>query len=316
MKKTIYSILALTFVFSGALMSTSCSSDDNSDKEVIVNPNPNPNPNPGDGTEDPTEEGLTISVSSEAAYLGDTVTLSASFNGQDVTNSAVFYVDDAPISGNTITSDSVVEFLVSAKYNGEVSDYVTVSFAENPFLTIEGTGNFTYNGTSVGLDGAYLRAIGVYPDDNGGYTIWWIQYGWSGNNPNSADNYIAVSFDTPAVVQNDQLVDFQLPGANQNVYYSVIAAVQNGQVLVGEQTTDGTGSVVYNTFDNLTNPWTANFAISVSGTHNINFTYEGDISPIASARAKMINGNNKLQIKSLKDKEAERKAIIGKFLNK
>ena len=316
MKKIIYSILTLSLILSGSLSVSSCGSDDSS-TEVTPNPNPNPNPNPDPTDDDPQTQELVVTASVTSAYLGDTITLSATLDGAAVTSGVTYYVDDVAISGNTITSDVVAEMLVSAKFQNLTSEYISIAFAENPFLDVDGEGSFTYNGTTVELNGALLEAINVFPDNNGGYTVWWIQYGWSGNNPNSTDNYIAVSFDTPAVVENNQLVSYELPDANQNVYYSIEAAVINGEVKVNEQFTGGTGVVTYNAFDNESNPATADFGISITGTHNINFSYSGDISPAVSARAKFVNGNkHNLQVKSLKDKEAVRKALNKKLSKK
>lgn len=308
MKKIIYSMLTLSLVFSGALSVTSCGSDDSTTE---VTPNPDPEDN------DPQTQELVVTVSATSAYLGDEITLSATLDGAAVTSGVTYYVDDVAISGNTITSDVAAALLVSAKYQNITSEYVSVIFAENPFLNVEGVGNYSYNGTSVAINGAYLQPIDYYPDGNGGYTVWWIQQGWTGNNPGASNNYIAVSFDTPAVVVNDELVSFEMPDANQNVYYSIEAAVINGQVMVADQFTEGSGTVTYNAFDGNSNPPTADFNISVTGTHNVVFNYIGDIAPVASAKARTVNGNkHNLKLGTLKDKEVVRQALIKKVLKK
>ncbi|WP_177761395.1 hypothetical protein [Flavobacterium sp. I3-2] len=308
MKKIIYSILTLSLILTGSLSVTSCGSDDST---TTVTPNPEPEDN------EPQTQTLVVTASATSGYLGDVITLSATLDGAAITSGVTYYVDDVAISGNTLTSDVEADLLVSAKYQNVTSDYVTVSFEENPFLDIEGVGNYSYNGTNVVINGALLRAINAFPDGNGGYTIWWIQEGWTGNNPSTSENYIAVSFDTPAVVENNQLVSYELPGANMNTYYSIETALINGQLMVSDQFTGGTGVVTYNAFDGESNPATADFNISVTGTHNILFNYVGDISPVASARAKSVKGNkHNLQIKSLKDKELVKQELLNKILKK
>src|SRR5690606_25542546 len=160
MKKIIYSIMTLALVMSGTLTVTSCSSDDGAPKE---NPNPNPNPNPDDN---PQTQELVVTPSATTAYLGETVTLTATFGEQAVTTGVVYYVNDEAITGNTISSDVEADLLVSAKYQNITSDYVSVTFAVNPFLDVEGEGNFVYNGTSVEINGALIQAVNVYPDNN------------------------------------------------------------------------------------------------------------------------------------------------------
>lgn len=315
MKKIIYSILTLSLILSGSLSMTSCGSDDSS-TEVTPNPNPNPEDN------EPQTQTLVVTASATSAYLGEEITLSATLDGAAVTSGVTYYVDDVAVSGNTITSDVAADLLVSAKYQNVTSDYVTVTFSKNPFLDIEGEGNFVYNGTSYNLDGAYLYLDGFYGDGNGGATAYWVQYGWSGNNPDSADNFIMIGFDSPATVSGNQVTDYLLPSDNQNTIYIIGAIKANGQLITQNEGVNPetgvstvTGNVTYNSLNDQVNPATADFNITaVSGAHNVAFTYSGDVSPIASARQRMLNGNkHNLQIKSLKDKEAVREALIKKI---
>lgn len=320
MKKIIYSILTLSLILSGSLSVTSCGGDD-STTEVTPNPNPNPNPDPEDN--EPQTQELVVTASATSAYLGDTITLSATLDGAAVTSGVTYYVDDVAISGNTITSNTAAEMLVSAKYQNITSDYVSVSFAENPFLTIEGEGNFIYNGTTYNLDAAYLFFDDYYSDGNGGYTGYWIQYGWSGNNPNTADNFIAIGFDTPATIVNNQVTDLVLPDANQNTIYIISAIQANGQLIaqnhgVNQDTgvSTVTGNVTYNSLIEETNPITADFSISaISGPHNVSFTYSGAVSPIASAKAKQ-SRFIKNNVKPLSQKKVNTNALIKKVLKK
>jgi len=276
MKKTIYSILTLSLVLSGSLSFTACSSDD-STPVTEVKPNPEP------GTE---KKKLVLTTSAESAYLGDTIILKATLDGQDVTSTTVFYKDEVAITGNTISSDTETAFLIKAKMpNALDSDYVNISFVKNPFLTITGEGTFVYNGTSYQINGALMEILGYRPGENGTATIVWAQYAWSGNNPNAASNFVVVTFDTPATLVNGQITEYKNPDANQNIYSSIGFARLNDALVIAEEYKEGTGTVIYNSFDEISNPLTADFNIQITGTHNINFNYIGEISPTFSSRA-------------------------------
>lgn len=312
MKKIIYSIFALSLILSGSMVVTSCSSDDGGSTEV--------NPNPGPSDNDPQTQTLVVNVSATTAYLGETITLSATLDGAAVTSGVTYYVDDVAISGNTITSNSVAEMLVSAKYQNVTSDYVSIAFAENPFLGVEGEGNFVYNGSTYQLDGAYLVLQGFYGDGNGGATAYWMQYGWSGNNPNTADNFIAIGFDTPATVEGQNVTDYVLPDANQNIYYGILGLETNGQSILSEAYLGGSGVITYNSLASTANPVTADFSIQTTGDHNVTFNYIGDVSPISTASARKVNKSKFVNVskvvKTQAQKEIDRAAFLSKISKK
>jgi len=321
MKKIIYSILTLSLILTGSLSATSCSSDDGAPKE-----NPGPGPGPGPEDDNPQTQTLVVIASASTAYLGETITLSATLDGAAVTSGVTYYVDDVAISGNTITSNAVADMLVSAKYENVTSEYISVAFAENPFLSVEGEGNFVYNGTTYQLDGAYLTLQGFYSDGNGGATAYWMQYGWSGNNPDTADNFVSIGFDTPATLVGNEVTDYILPNSNQNAIYIIGAIQANGQLIaqnegVNQETgvVSVTGDIIYNSLNDQTNPATADFNITaISGVHNLAFTYSGDISPIASAKAMKAKQSNsgKHFVKPLSSKKIDKQALLNKILKK
>lgn len=309
-------MLTLSLVFSGALSVTSCGSDD-STTEVTPNPNPNPNPNPDPEDNDPQTQELVVAVSTETAYLGETITLSATLDGAPVTTGVTYYVDDVAISGNTITSDVAADLLVSAKYQNITSEYVSVTFAVNPFLTIEGEGTFVYNGTTYQLDGALLNLQGFYGDGQGGVTAYWIQYGWSGNNPNTADDFIAIGFDTPATAEGQNITDYVTPDANQNIYYGILGLETNGQSILSEVYLGGSGVITYNSLALNANPITADFNFQLTGDYNISFNYIGDVSPESTTSARNVNkskfANVSKVVKSQAQKEIDKAAFLSKI---
>ena len=300
--------MTLSLVSTTSVVFTSCGSDDSTTQ----------NPNPTPPTPQPETKTLTITASAEDVFIGESVTLTATLDGQDVTSGTTFYVDEVAITGNTVTSDTPVGMLIKGKYpNANDSQYIQVNFVENPFEGIVGTGNFIFNGTANQLNGAFLRPINVYPDNEGGYTVWWIQYGWSGNNPDTAENFVAISFDTPAVVQNNELVSFELPDANQNMYYSIEAARVNGQNIITEQLVEGSGTITYNSLDMESDPQTSDFEIQVTGTHNVTFTYSGSIlAGKGNKGSKGVNQFKNLEIRTHKQLLADKKALSRKLLNK
>lgn len=305
MQRFFYSLMTLSLVSTTSIVFTSCGSDDSTTQ----------NPNPTPPTPQPETKTLTITASAEEVFIGESVTLTATLDGQDVTSGTVFYVDEVAITGNTVTSASPASLLIKGKYpNANDSQYVQVNFVENPFEGIVGTGNFIYNGTANSLTGAYLSLQGFYSDGNGGATAWWVQYGWNGEDPNAAEDMVAISFDTPATLVGEQITDFVLPDANQNTYYSIIAARVNGQNMISEEYTEGTGVIVYNSLDQQTDPITTNFDMEISGDHNITFTYDGAVLAKNGRKTNQFKGINTL--KSQKQYKIDKKTLSRKLLKK
>ena len=309
--------MVLSLIGTSSTILTSFSSDDAVAPAPNPNPNPNPDPDPNPNPNpNPEEAKVQITADASQAYLGETVTLTATLEGQDVTSEVTFYVDEVAIAGNTVTSDVAASLLIKGKHPNAIdSDYIEVNFAENPFLGIEGTGSFIYNGTSNDIDGAYLILQGFYPDGNGGATAWWIQYGWSGNNPNTADNLVVISYDTPATLNSsNQVTDFVYPDENQNVYYSIIAARVNGQEMITEDYVNGTGTITYSNLDLDSTPPTSTFNMTVTGEHNITFNYNGSILAGKEKRKLELQAKSS-KIKSLEQLQAD-KANLSKRLLK
>lgn len=132
-----------------------------------------------------------------------------------------------------------------------------------------------------------LNYLGYRPDGIGGATIVWAQYGWNGNNPDSATNFVAVTFDTPATFVNGQVTDYEFPSVDNNVYKSIGFTTLNGLDVIANEYTGGQGTVIYNSFNIEANPVTADFNIQITGAHNVSFIYRGDVSTTESASARM-----------------------------
>ena len=313
MKKIIYS-LAILALFSQTIVS--CDKDDNGTETINPNPNPNPDPNPNPGT----QSQIQITASAEQVYLGETITFTATLDGQDVTSTTTFYKDDVAIQGNTLTSNVEGTHLIHASYpNAQNSAYVQVTFSQNPFENIVGTGNFIYNGTTYEINGALLSLQGFYSDGNGGATAWWIQYGWSGNNPDTAQNFVAISYDTPTTLVGEQITDYVMPNENQNTYYSIAGLRTNGQAIVTSQYLEGTGTLNYTSLQAETAPATANFNFQVtSPLHNITFTYNGMVSsPDTGGRPAARTANTtSMKLKSQKQLQEDKLALSNKLLKK
>ena len=308
MKKLLYLFLCGTIVTTGSITLNSCGSDDSTTQ--VPNPQPEPEPEP-----EPENKTLIVTASENQVYVGETVTLTATLDGQDVTSGTTFYLDEVVITGNTVTSSTPANMLIKGKYpNANDSQYVDVAFVENPFEGIVGTGNFIYNGTANSLTGAFLSLQGFYSDGNGGATAWWIQYGWNGQDPNAAEDMVAISFDTPATLVGEEITDFVMPDANQNTYYSIIAARVNGQNMISAEYTEGTGVIVYNSLDQATDPVTTNFDMQISGVHNISFTYDGAVLAKNGRKTNQMKGGN--AVKSQKQYEIDKKNLSRKLLRK
>ena len=297
--------MTLSLVCTTSIIFTSCGSDDSTTQ----------NPNPTPPTPQPETKTLTITASAEEVFIGESVTLTATLDGQDVTSGTIFYVDEIAITGNTVTSASPASLLIKGKYpNANDSQYVQVNFVENPFENIVGTGNFIYNGTANSLTGAYLSLQGFYSDGNGGATAWWIQYGWNGQDPNAAEDMVAISFDTPATLVGEEITDFVMPDANQNTYYSIIAARVNGQNMISAEYTEGTGVIIYNSLNQETDPITTNFDMQISGAHNITFAYDGAVLAKNGRKTNQLKGSS--TVKSQKQYEIDKKTLSRKLLQK
>ena len=307
MKKIIYSLITLSLISASAFTFTACNSDDST-------PEPTPTPTP-------QLETLKISASETEVYVGATVTLTATLGNKDVTSEATFYKDEVIITGNTITSNEPGSFLIKAKYpNANDSEYITVTFSEDPFANIEGTGTLTYNGGSANnINKSYLSLQGFYYTDETETSIagWWWQAGWDGNDLSTANNLIVVTFDVPATLVGEEVTDFLLPSDNQNSYYSILGLRIGGEDKVEDEYTAGSGVITYTALNTQEPPATADYSISVTGgTHNINFVYNGEILLVAGKSANNTVSFKKKDIKSYAQYKADKAAFTKSLLKK
>ena len=300
MKKIIYS-LAILALFSQTIVS--CDKDDNGTE--TINPNPNPNPNPG------TQSQIQITASAEEVYTGETITFTATLDGQDVTSGTTFYKDDVAIQGNTLTSDVEDTFLIHASYpNAQNSQYVQVSFSQNPFEGIQGTGNLIHNGTSYQVDGGYLylRQIGYLDEAQTIAVGLWSHVIYNNGTPDASTNYLDVAFTTPYNLQLDEL---EMPSSTNCTYFGTVYAEVNGQVIVSQFTNVGTATLAHTALNLDVTPATTTFNGNVTnGSNNFVYNYEGSI---ATFSGKPSNNN---QMKAAKTTLVSRSQLMSNLNTK
>jgi len=141
--------------------------DDNKDHsgetiKFVIKRSTNPDDVPNNGTTVGDEQEIfvpektvTVIASPSEVYEGATINLSATFGNDDVTGSAVFYVDGNQIEGHTFTptSNEVGDHTIKATYHGKVSE-VTVTVKEKQ-LTIDPETETIYEGHSITFASEY-----------------------------------------------------------------------------------------------------------------------------------------------------------------
>lgn len=118
-------------------------------------------------SEDDSAGGTTVSVTSDYTirYVNENITLTATDGGgNNVTNTAIFYVDNVAIVGNVYTSASVGTVVVKATYDGATSQNLNVTFNAAPIPLTSITVSSNPSTTDVGetLSFATIGNNGVY----------------------------------------------------------------------------------------------------------------------------------------------------------
>lgn len=129
--------------------------------KFVIKRSTNPNDVPNNGTTVGEEQEIfvpektvIVEASPSEVYEGATINLSAKFGNDDVTNSAVFYVDGNQIDVLTFTFNEVGNHTVKAKYLGKESQEITVTVKEKQ-LTITPTAQTIYEGHSITFTSEY-----------------------------------------------------------------------------------------------------------------------------------------------------------------
>jgi thiol-disulfide isomerase/thioredoxin len=74
-------------------------------------------------------ESISLSTSTSSKTIGETMTFTVTTNsGTDVTEDAIFYIDDVVISNNTFTSNNIGTYVVKASYFGVYSEPIVLNF--------------------------------------------------------------------------------------------------------------------------------------------------------------------------------------------
>ena len=140
--------------------------DDNKDHsgetiKFVIKRSTNPDDVPNNGTPVGEEQEIfvpektvTVEASPSEVYEGASINLSAKFGNDDVTDSAVFYVDGNQINGHTFATDTIGNHTVKAKYLGKESQEITVTVKEKQ-LTIDPETETIYEGHSITFASEY-----------------------------------------------------------------------------------------------------------------------------------------------------------------
>jgi len=144
--------------------------DDNKDHsgetiKFVIKRSTDPNDVPNNGTTVGEEQEIfvpektvTVIASASEVYQGATINLSAKFGNDDVTDSAVFYVDGNQIDERTFTSNEVGDHTVKAKYLDNESQEITVTVKTRGLTLNNNSESVDVNvGSSVQLTPSYTE---------------------------------------------------------------------------------------------------------------------------------------------------------------
>ncbi|MBP7185638.1 MAG: Cna B-type domain-containing protein [Ruminococcus sp.] len=188
--------------------------DDNKDHsgetiKFVIKRSTNPDDVPNNGTTIGEEQEifvpektLAVIASPSEVYEGASVDLSAKFGNDDVTDSAVFYVNDSEIPGHTFVPDSTGTYTVKAKYLGKESQGITVTVNEKQ-LTIAPETETIYEGHSI----TFASEYGDAPVD-AVYTV---------NPTDAAVNGNEITFNAPGTYEVTATYDNKTATANITV---------------------------------------------------------------------------------------------------
>ena len=302
MKRIVFVLMLLFLIFSGAFVFTACNDSDLPEEQIP----------------EIEKDTLEIVANAKQAYLGETITFTATLEGNDVTTETTFYKDNIKIEGNSLTSHIADSFAIQAK-NPKAADskYITVTFTENLSQEIKGVGILIYNENEYALTGASLKFMGYYytNEDRTKAEGLWQQTLWDTESETTAKNIVMVSFYTPAIIAPDgeNIKELIAPDQNQNRLKSIVEIVVDGQDIINEEYTGGTGVITYNSLNTTIAPGMADFEIEISGgDYPLTASYQGQI---LAMNAPEISAKN-VNIKSYAQLKADQAAFAKKLLRK
>jgi len=217
MKKVFLSLAAMALVATGSLTVTSCGSDDSA--PVVP----------------PVTNGVKLALTTDPAdiYAGEPFELTVQkADGTPITG-AVLHVNG---EATTIESTDGVfriqgpagEITLTAVYEGETSNEVDVVVQEAQEVPSEGTGTFTYEGTTYTIENSAVVFTGLYYKDDTKtdvVAVWDIQ-------SVSGDHTAFARFSTPATPAGNNQYNYEEPGKTNTT--GIATAVFVGETLGGQ----------------------------------------------------------------------------------
>jgi len=221
MKKVFLSLATIAFVATGSLTVTSCGGDDDST------------------TVEPIAKGIKLTLVSDPnnIFAGEAFELSINTADGTPVSGAILYANG---SATTIESvDGVFringpagEVVLSAEYEGVMSNEVVVNVKEAVVVPSEGTGTFEFEGKTFAIEQSAIVFRGLAYADSSETTVisqWQIE-------STSGDHTAIVMFRTPATPAGGQNYNVIMPNATNTT--GVAAGIIVGDDLVGESTTN------------------------------------------------------------------------------
>ncbi|WCM41806.1 hypothetical protein MG290_12805 [Flavobacterium sp. CBA20B-1] len=216
MKKVFLSLATIAFVAAGSLTVTSCGGDDSTPVT-------------------PVAQDIKLALVTDPAdvYAGEAFELSIQeADGTPITG-AILYAngeetDIESEDGSFVINGPAGEVTLSAMYNDKMSNEVVVNVQEAVVVPSEGTGTFTYNGTTYDIDNSVVVFRGLFYKDNTQTAViasWQIE--------SVSGNTTAIArFTTPATPAGGDQYTYEEPTTTNTT--GTVTGVFEGTTLAGQ----------------------------------------------------------------------------------
>lgn len=222
MKKVFLSLATIAFVAAGSLTVTSCGGDDSTPPVVP-----------------PVTQGIKLAVTTPAADIkaGEPFELTIQkADGTPITG-AVLHVNGEATEiesedGLFVIQGPAGEITLTAVYQGETSNEVVVVVQEAEVIPSEGTGTFTYEGTTYNIENSVVVFRGLFYKDATQTDViasWQIE--------STSGNHTAIArFNTPTTPAGGNQYNYEEPNATNTT--GVVTGVFVGTTLGGQANTN------------------------------------------------------------------------------
>lgn len=221
MKKVFLSLAALAFVATGSLTVTSCGGDDS----TPVQP--------------PVTQGIKLALTTPAADVvaGEPFELTIQkADGTPITGAILNVNGEATEieseDGSFVIQGPAGEITLTATYQGETSNEVVVVVQEAEVIPSEGTGTFTYEGTTYNIENSVVVFRGLFYKDATQTDViasWQIE--------STSGNHTALArFNTPAIPAGGDQYTYEEPNTTNTT--GVVTAVFVGTAVGGQTNTN------------------------------------------------------------------------------